>query len=102
MKTFAQFVSPISAAHSQAVHDKAPAGVVASLAAAVNLAIRFSMPGQSRSPRHEMQAIFCCLSCAFEALESFDERGESAKFATLRTTILALCLAADIPEAGEA
>jgi hypothetical protein len=40
------------------------------LAAALNLSIRFGLPGESRCPRHEAMAIACVLSTAIEVLRN--------------------------------
>jgi hypothetical protein len=68
-----QRVAPIlSDVHTFAVKSGQGDSVIEALAAAMNLAIRFSIPGESRCPKHEALAIAVILE-ACEAM-GFNDR----------------------------
>jgi hypothetical protein len=69
---FKRVAEIINDSHFYALKTGQGDSVIEALAAAMNLAIRFSLPGESRCPRHEALAIAVIL----EACESmgFDSR----------------------------
>lgn len=69
---FQRVTHVITDVHAFAVNSGQGDSVIEALAAAMNLAIRFSLPGESRCPKHEALAIAVILE-ACEAM-GFNDR----------------------------
>jgi hypothetical protein len=82
---FQRVAAILSDVYTCAVQEGKPREIVEALAAAMNLAIRFSLPGESRVPKHEALAIAVILE-ACEAM-GFDSRSTEQAAQYLRGVV---------------
>lgn len=81
---FAPFVAPIAKLHVDMVAAGCPLGYLKTVCGALNLAIRFSIPGESRVPMHESQALWDIMASLADRLSAWPSLQSSALLVALQ------------------